>query len=74
MCDYTQREYRCGHYRWIASKWCPTYQITHVRCEPNVNHFEYRREELCGDCKPKAKSPWDHLIKRHQTGQSSRAY
>lgn len=48
MCDYTQREYSCGHFRWIASKWCRDYTITHKRCQPNVTHFEYRAEELCG--------------------------
>lgn len=42
MCDYTQREYSCGHFRWIASKWCKDYTITHKRCQPNVTHFEYR--------------------------------
>jgi hypothetical protein len=42
MCDYTQREYSCGHFRWIASKWCRDYTITHKRCQPNVTHFEYR--------------------------------
>ena len=48
MCDYTQREYSCGHFRWIASQWCLEYIITHKRCQPNVTHFEYRAEELCG--------------------------
>jgi len=48
MCDYTQREYSCGHFRWIASKWCRDYAITHKRCQPNVTHFDYRAEELCG--------------------------
>jgi hypothetical protein len=28
MCDYTQREYSYGHFRWIASKWCRDYTIT----------------------------------------------
>jgi len=42
MCDYTQREYSCGHFRWIASKWCKDYTLTHKRCQPNVTHFEYR--------------------------------
>jgi hypothetical protein len=31
-----------------ASKWCRDYTITHKRCQPNVTHFEYRAEELCG--------------------------
>lgn len=42
MCDYTQREYSCGHFRWIASRWCRDYTLTHKRCQPNVTHFEYR--------------------------------
>lgn len=48
MCDYTQREYSCGHFRWIASKWCRDYTMTHKRCEPNVTHFEYKSKEPCG--------------------------
>lgn len=48
MCDYTQREYECGHFRWIASKWCKDYTITHKRCQPNITHFEYRDDERCG--------------------------
>jgi hypothetical protein len=46
MCDYTQREYSCGHFRWIASKWCKDYTITHKRCQPNVTHFEYRYADI----------------------------
>jgi len=60
MCDYTQREYSCGHFRWIASKWCRDYTITHKRCQPNVTHFEYRAEELCGKHHPLPTSPAHH--------------
>ncbi|KAH6853209.1 hypothetical protein B0I37DRAFT_303947, partial [Chaetomium sp. MPI-CAGE-AT-0009] len=58
------REYSCGHFRWIASKWCRDYTITYKRCQPNVTHLEYRVEELCGECKPKENPPWGYLIKR----------
>ncbi|KAK3695829.1 hypothetical protein B0T22DRAFT_497678 [Podospora appendiculata] len=66
MCDYTQREYCCGHFRWIASKWCREYTITHKRCQPNVTHSEYRSEDECGECKNKAapRPPWEKMIKR----------
>ena len=63
MCDYTQREYSCGHFRWIASKWCREYTTTHKRCQPNVTHFEYRAEELCG----MSYSPWMSHSPRNQT-------
>jgi len=64
MCDYTQREYACGHFRWIASRWCRDYTLTHRRCEPNVNHFEYRAGQPCGECRPKEFTPWESMIKR----------
>lgn len=41
MCDYIQREYSCRHFRWIASKWCRIYTITHRRCPPNITHYEW---------------------------------
>ena len=37
-----QREYGCGHYKFIAAEWCQAYAQTHRRCAPNVTHFEYR--------------------------------
>lgn len=64
MCDYTQREYQCGHYRWIAALWCRDYTRTHRRCQPNVTHFEYRADELCSQCRPKQHIPWENMIKR----------
>ncbi|KAK3348590.1 hypothetical protein B0T25DRAFT_226104 [Lasiosphaeria hispida] len=70
MCDYTQREYSCGHFRWIASKWCRDYTLTHKRCQPNVTHFEFRSEELCGECKPKTYPPWENMIKRSNKEQT----
>lgn len=37
-----KREYACRHMRWIASRWCREYTITHKRCKPNVAHFEQK--------------------------------
>ncbi|KAK0633969.1 hypothetical protein B0T14DRAFT_416283 [Immersiella caudata] len=67
-----QREYLCGHFRWIANKWCPDYTKTHKRCKPNVTHFEYRytpqrlSQPPCGECKSKMEPrvPWESMIKR----------
>ncbi|KAF3811767.1 hypothetical protein GCG54_00014519 [Colletotrichum gloeosporioides] len=42
MCDYTQREFRCSHKRYIVSRWCIVYIRTQQRCQPCVTHFEYR--------------------------------
>ncbi|KAK0730867.1 hypothetical protein B0H67DRAFT_528076 [Lasiosphaeris hirsuta] len=65
MCSYTQREYSCGHFRWMASKWCHEYTLTrNKRCQPDVTEFEYRVEELCGGCKPKTYPAWENLINR----------
>ncbi|KAK0702676.1 hypothetical protein B0H67DRAFT_499756, partial [Lasiosphaeris hirsuta] len=68
-----QREYSCEHFRWIASKWCENYTLTHKRCrQPNVTHFEYSRaEELCGECKPKNYPPWMDMIKRLKEATNS---
>ncbi|KAB5511141.1 hypothetical protein GE09DRAFT_1165685 [Coniochaeta sp. 2T2.1] len=52
MCDFPQREYSCGHFRWIASRWCRDYTLTHKRCQPNVNHFEYRLNMIKRPTKP----------------------
>ncbi|TKW52782.1 hypothetical protein CTA1_7308 [Colletotrichum tanaceti] len=46
MCNYTQREFRCNHVRWIVSRWCPLYARTQRRCPPHVTHCEYRYVEL----------------------------
>ncbi|KAK1989630.1 hypothetical protein LX36DRAFT_754636, partial [Colletotrichum falcatum] len=48
MCNYTQREFRCNHVRWIVSRWCPLYARTQRRCPPHVTHCEYRGNEVCG--------------------------
>jgi hypothetical protein len=40
MCNFIQREYGCGHFRFIASKWCIDYTMTHKRCPPQVTHYE----------------------------------
>ncbi|EGS22612.1 uncharacterized protein CTHT_0010830 [Thermochaetoides thermophila DSM 1495] len=66
MCNFIQREYDCGHFRWIASKWCRAYTITHKRCPPDVTHFECV-DTICGDCKAKQRPPvpWENLIMRH---------
>ncbi|KAK3360770.1 hypothetical protein B0T25DRAFT_133571 [Lasiosphaeria hispida] len=63
MYDFTQQEYSCGHFWWIASKWCRDYTLTYKRCQPNI-HFEFRAEEICGEYKPKAYPPWENMIKR----------
>ncbi|KAK4102346.1 hypothetical protein N658DRAFT_424391 [Parathielavia hyrcaniae] len=66
MCNYIQREYDCGHHRYIASEWCPVYSLTHKRCRPDITHYEVVLI-LCGDCKAKNQPPvpWESLIKRH---------
>ncbi|KAH6618123.1 hypothetical protein B0J18DRAFT_436541 [Chaetomium sp. MPI-SDFR-AT-0129] len=64
MCNYTQREYSCGHFRWIASLWCAKYRNTHARCTPNITHFEDRPDEVCGECKSKETPAWEYLIQR----------
>ncbi|KAK2013404.1 hypothetical protein LZ32DRAFT_256694 [Colletotrichum eremochloae] len=48
MCNYTQREFRCNHVRWIVSRWCPLYARTQRRCPLHVTHCEYRGNEVCG--------------------------
>ncbi|KAK3903988.1 hypothetical protein C8A05DRAFT_32236 [Staphylotrichum tortipilum] len=67
MCNFIQREYGCGHHRYIASRWCELYSITHKRCPPEVTHFECV-DNLCGDCNAKNQPPvpWEDLIKRHR--------
>ncbi|KAK4451311.1 hypothetical protein QBC34DRAFT_59683 [Podospora aff. communis PSN243] len=67
MCNYTQREYSCGHFRWVASRWCLEYSLTHKRCKPNVTHFEFRDDSICGECRPQwqwGPCPWESMIKR----------
>ncbi|KAK4237879.1 hypothetical protein C8A03DRAFT_15595 [Achaetomium macrosporum] len=65
MCEWTQREYSCGHFRFIAARWCMDYTTTHKRCPPEITHCEWVRD-LCGDCKSKEQPPvaWEYMIKR----------
>ncbi|KAK4671931.1 hypothetical protein QC764_609980 [Podospora pseudoanserina] len=30
MYDFIQRRHFCGHFRFIASKWCRDYSATHI--------------------------------------------
>ncbi|KAK4143606.1 uncharacterized protein C8A04DRAFT_12280 [Dichotomopilus funicola] len=73
MCNFIQREYSCGHYRFIASKWCETYTVTHKRCPAEISYFEYASDLLCGDCKAKTLPPvpWEFMIKRHDKTRTS---
>ncbi|KAK0749035.1 hypothetical protein B0T18DRAFT_322389 [Schizothecium vesticola] len=70
MCDYAQREYKCGHFRWIASRWCLDYTMSQKRCPPNVVYFEVRPSCLralnpCGECLAKTNQvPWESMIRR----------
>ena len=36
-----QREYGCGHVRYIAARWCQTYAQTQKPCPLKVTYFEY---------------------------------
>ncbi|KAK0612290.1 hypothetical protein B0T17DRAFT_499737, partial [Bombardia bombarda] len=57
--DEPQREYSCGHMRWIASKHCAKYDSERRRkCQPEITDFEDRPEALCGDCRPMTHHPW----------------
>ncbi|KXX76728.1 hypothetical protein MMYC01_209298 [Madurella mycetomatis] len=64
MCNYMQREYKCGHFRWIANRWYRDYTITHKRCQPDVTDFEDKAED-CSECKPKVPPPWERMIARN---------
>ncbi|ERT03421.1 uncharacterized protein SPSK_09825 [Sporothrix schenckii 1099-18] len=63
MCEFTQREYSCGHFKFIAARWCNLYKRTHRRCQPDIAHFEYRADEICGQCRPQEVPAWQHLIR-----------
>lgn len=63
MCEFTQREYSCGHFRFIAARWCNLYKISHRRCHPDVTHFEFRQHEICGICQPYEMPAWFHAVK-----------
>ncbi|KAI3551966.1 hypothetical protein CSPX01_00642 [Colletotrichum filicis] len=64
MCNYTEREFHCGHFRWIVSEWCPVYRKTHRRCRLHITHREYRGDKVCGKCKPCTPVVWESMIKR----------
>ncbi|KAI1764845.1 hypothetical protein GGR53DRAFT_492245 [Hypoxylon sp. FL1150] len=42
MCDYTQVEYCCQHFRFVVQRWCSVYERTNKVCAPNVTHLEIR--------------------------------
>ncbi|AEO54983.1 hypothetical protein MYCTH_2123911 [Thermothelomyces thermophilus ATCC 42464] len=45
MCDYKQREFSCGHFRWLATKHCAMYKRktgAKSRCLPEITAFEER--------------------------------
>ncbi|KAI0550168.1 hypothetical protein F4679DRAFT_573154 [Xylaria curta] len=64
MCDYTQIEYNCQHFRFVVSRWCPKYERTYKPCAPNVTRLEVRNDELCSNCRPRSLPAWEHMIKR----------
>ncbi|KAK8011749.1 hypothetical protein PG989_000009 [Apiospora arundinis] len=75
MCDYTQVEYSCGHFRFRAQRWCSHYERTHRVCPPNITTGELRGDELCTDCRPHKPAPWAHMIgqrRKHKTPRSRR--
>ncbi|KAI1453141.1 hypothetical protein F4805DRAFT_385173 [Annulohypoxylon moriforme] len=43
MCDYTQVEYCCQHFRFVVQRWCSVYERTNKVCAPNVTHLEVSR-------------------------------
>ncbi|KAI0484560.1 hypothetical protein GGR56DRAFT_614376 [Xylariaceae sp. FL0804] len=47
MCDYTQIEYCCQHFRFLVQSWCSKYERTNKPCAPNVTHLEIRNNEIC---------------------------
>ncbi|KAK4118361.1 hypothetical protein N657DRAFT_374801 [Parathielavia appendiculata] len=59
MCDFSQREFSCGHFLWLASELCPIYKQTRRKwgCQPNVTKFE-TRDQLSGECKWVLKRVW----------------
>ncbi|KAM7201420.1 hypothetical protein V8F20_004884 [Naviculisporaceae sp. PSN 640] len=66
MCDFKQsrkqRDYKCGHIRWLAIRVCDEYKRTGNRrsCGLNVLEFEDRPNDICGECKPNilSQAPW----------------
>ncbi|KAL8343506.1 hypothetical protein RB598_004722 [Gaeumannomyces tritici] len=73
MCEWTDREYYCGHHRIIAAMWCSKFIRTQLRCQPHVENREYRPHEICSDCQKGSREPvpWDHMINYPSSQQSS---
>ncbi|KAK3396132.1 hypothetical protein B0T20DRAFT_261936 [Sordaria brevicollis] len=57
MCNYTQREYSCGHIRWLASKHCVDYKERRKKCQPTIMDFEERPQAVCGNCRQPSEQP-----------------
>ncbi|KAI1358804.1 hypothetical protein F5Y08DRAFT_345333 [Xylaria arbuscula] len=66
MCDYTQVEYNCQHFRFVVLRWCPRYERTYKPCAPNVTHLEVRGlsatvSAAMGRYHPQR--PWPHAMR-----------
>ncbi|KAK3500968.1 hypothetical protein B0T13DRAFT_466933 [Neurospora crassa] len=57
MCNYIQREYSCGHIRWLASKHCADYKERRRKCQPSIMDFEERPQAVCGNCRQPSEQP-----------------
>ncbi|KAL8410598.1 hypothetical protein RB596_000327 [Gaeumannomyces avenae] len=68
MCEWTDREYSCGHHRFVAAEWCSKFIRTRLWCKPQVENYEYGPTESCGDCVRKCQEPvaWEYMIKRKE--------
>ncbi|KAL0468734.1 hypothetical protein QR685DRAFT_500579 [Neurospora intermedia] len=44
--EISQREYSCGHIRWLAYKHCADYKERRRKCQPSVMNFEERYDLL----------------------------
>ncbi|KAL8403174.1 hypothetical protein RB594_008438 [Gaeumannomyces avenae] len=65
MCEWTDRQYSCGHHRVIAAMWCSKFIRIQLRCQPpQVKNREYRPEEICSDCAKMHREPvaWEFMI------------
>ncbi|KAL8407430.1 hypothetical protein RB594_006312 [Gaeumannomyces avenae] len=71
MCDWVDREYRCGHHRVVAERWCQKYINSRRRCTPNITANHYLWKTLCGECARKHAPPvaWEYMIKRKGSSQ-----
>ncbi|EFX01623.1 hypothetical protein CMQ_8089 [Grosmannia clavigera kw1407] len=57
MCQWTQRNYSCGHVRYVAAEWCRSYRMRKQRCSVDVTNVEDRCDELCASCRPRQVTP-----------------